>query len=353
MKLYSNATAIFLIWVSTLLIIAYLGFVNFPHSEKFSDDFFKSLANWDGGHYLGIAQYGYSEKFQYAFFPLYPILIKFLSLLTQDYTLAALLISLVATFLSINIFFQLVSLDFGKKLAQDAVLWLLFFPTSFYLLTVYAEGLFFVLVVATFLFFRKNNLFLATIIAALASATRIEGLAVSLALILGVAQAYGINRKNWYVFLSPAGFIFYSWYLFQNTGDPFYFIVAEKHWQRSLVVPGLGVWKTIRVIVKEGVVATNFPALLDLLFAIFGLGMILRSLRFLHPAYFIYGLVSIVIPLMTSSLSSMPRFLLPIFPIFIVMALWQSQYVKLFFQLIFLLLLSAFTILFINGYWVS
>lgn len=353
MKLYTNVTVIFLIWISAIFIIFGLGFFSFPHSGKFTNDFFGSFANWDGGHYVGIAQYGYSEKSQYAFFPLYPLLIKAANQFIQNYTLSAVLVSLVATLLAVNAFYQLVSMDFGKKLAERSLLPLLLFPTSFYFITAYSEGLFFLLVILTFLFLRKGNLFLATIFAAAASATRLVGLAVVFALIIEVWSRGGFNRKNWYVVFSFSGFIIYSWFLFNATGDPFYYITAERFWLRSLAIPGIGFWETIKSIATPGFVEKNTAAFLDLIFAVFGMGMVLRSFRFLYPSYCIYGLVSLLVPLFTPSLSSMPRFLLPIFPIFILLGLVKNNYVNLAFQMISLMLLATFAILFINGYWVS
>lgn len=345
MKLYPNVTIIFCIWAISVLTIFFFGFSNFPHSDKFSNNFWENLANWDGGHYLGIAEHGYQEKYQYAFFPLYPLLIKAVSSLTQNYLAASLLISIVSSFLAIHLLFSLIRLDFDKKIARDAVLVLAMFPTSFYFLTAYSEGLFLLLSLATFLFLRKNNLVLATMAAALASATRVVGVAVVLALMMEVWTKQGINKSNWYILLAPAGLIIYSWYLFNQTGDPFYFTVAQLHWQRILTPPLVSFWETLR--------SLDFNAFLDLLFTVFGLGMILRAFRFLPLTYAVYGLISILLPLATSSLSSMPRFLLPIFPIFILIAAVKKQHVFFAYQIISLMLLSAFAILFINGYWVS
>lgn len=353
MKLYPNVIIIFFIWAFSILMISYLGFSQLPDSGSVSNNFIERFSNWDGGHYLEIAQYGYSEKFQYAFFPLYPLTIKVVNNFIGNYTFSAILISVISALIAMHFLYQLLSADFSKKLAQQSVFYLLFFPTSFYFLTAYSEGLFFLFVISAFLFLRKRKLFIATIFASLASATRPMGLAVVIALLLEIYLTVGITRKNWYVVLSPLGFIFYSFYLFQNTSDPFYFITAEKNWLRSLSIPGLGFWETIRNIVTPGFIDKNFNALLDLVFAIFGLGMIIRSFRFLPVSYSVYGLISIALPLFTSSLSSMPRFLLPIFPIFILMALVENKLAIFTYQLASLLLLSAFSILFINGYWVS
>ena len=344
MKLYLNINYIFVIWVSAVLLSFYLGFSTLPHSDKFSNDFWGSFANWDGGHYLGIAKEGYSEKFQYAFFPFYPLVIRLLSQLTQNYLVAAILISLVSTFFGLHILYRLVAADFGKKIAEKTVLAFLFFPASFFLLTAYSEGLFFFLTVTAFYFLRQNKLFWATVVVALVSATRLVGLAVVAGFWIDVLTRQGLNRKNWYILLAPLGFIIYSIFLFQQTGDLFYFITAENHWQRSFTTPGVGFWETLKNMPEGG---------LDLIFAIIGVGFAIRSFRFLPPSFAIYSLFAVGIPLFTPTLSSMPRFLLPVFPIFILVALIKNRYLQLCFQILSTALLAIFSVLFIAGYWVS
>ena len=353
MKLYPKVSTIFIIWALAISAIFFFGFSNFPHSGKFSNNFWENLANWDGGHYLGIAREGYKEKFQYAFFPLYPLAIKATNQIIQNFLVSAILISVSSAFLGLHLLYKLVAMDFDKKVARYTIFLLLIFPTSFYFLTAYSEGLFFLLAVATFFFLRKGNLGLAVILAALASATRLVGLAVVLGLILEVWTTRGINKTNWYIFLAPLGFIIYCWYLFNTTGDPFYFMTAQLHWQRSLALPIIGFWETLRNLATPGFITQNFSAFLDLIFAVFGVGMIIRAFRFLPIAYGVYGLVSVLLPLFTPSLSSVPRFLLPVFPIFILMALVKNQNIIYAYKIISLMLLSAYSILFISGYWVS
>lgn len=353
MRLYPNVTYIFIIWLTAVLVVFNFGFSTLPPSGKFNNNFWESLGNWDGGHYLGIAQTGYSEQFQYAFFPLYPLAIKLLNQVTQNYLLAAILISIAATFLGLHLLYKMVAIDFDKKIAEKTVLALLFFPTSFFLLTAYSEGLFLFLVIVAFYFLRQNKLFWASVAVALASATRLVGLAVVFALWIDVLTKQGLNRKNWYILLAPSGFILYCIFLYQQTGDPFYFITAENHWLRTLVTPGVGFWETLTNISSGGLSTINFSIFLDLIFAIFGVGFAIRAFRFLPTSFAIYSLISVGIPLLTPTLSSMPRFLLPIFPIFILVALIKNRYVGLFFQVISIMLLAIFTALFSAGYWVS
>ncbi len=353
MKLYSNITYIFIIWLGVVSLSFYLGFSTLPHSGKFTNDFFGSLSNWDGGHYLGIAELGYSEKFQYAFFPLYPLTVRLVSQVTGNYLVAAILISMVSTFFSLHLLYKLIVTDFNRKIAEKVILVFLFFPTSFFLLTAYSEGLFFLLIIAAFYFLRQNKLFWATAALALVSATRLVGLAAVAAFWIDLLTRQGLNRKNWFILLAPLGFVLYSIFLYQQTGDPFYFITAENHWQRTLSTPGVGFWEALKNISGGGLSAENFNIFLDLIFAIFGAGFAIRAFRFLPTSYAVYSLLSVSIPLFTPTLTSIPRFLLPVFPIFILVALVKNRYVNLFFQVVSIAILTIFTALFMAGYWVS
>ncbi len=353
MKLSSSITLISLIWLISILLISYLGFSKLPHSDFFNGDFIQRFANWDGEHYLKIAQFGYKEDLQYAFFPLYPLFIRVLNQVTQNYLISALLISVISSFFGIQILYKLIKLDFDKKLTEKVIYSIIFFPTSFYFLTAYSEGLFFFLTVASFYFLRTNKIFLAALLAALSSATRITGLALAVALIAEIYLTVGFNKKNWFVLLSPLGFLIYCVFLQNQTSDPFYFLSAEMHWQRQLSIPFVGLWDTLRSLTTPGFIQANFNSFLDLLFAIFGLGLALRSFRFLPISLSVYAFVSILIPLLTSTLMSIPRFLLPIFPIFILISLIKNKYWNFGYQIISLMLLAIFTVLFISGYWVA
>lgn len=346
MKLYSKVSSIFILWLLVSLFIGYFGFYTVPHSATFKNNFFESLGNWDGGHYLGIAKGGYSEKFQYAFFPLYPLLIKLLSLVTRNFLLSAVFISLFSTYLGLNLLYRLVSKYFDKKIAEKTISSFIFFPTSFFLLTAYSEGLFFLLVILAFYLLRQKKLFWATIVASLSSATRLAGLAVAVGLLIEVITTEGINRKNWFILFAPLGFIIYSIFLYQQTGDPFYFIVAENHWQRTLAIPTASFWQALINI-------TDVNVLLDLIFAIFGLGLAIRTFRFLPASLAIYSLISVLIPLFTPTLLSIPRYLLPVFPIFITLALLKKPFLAFSLQIFSIMLLGIFTALFIAGYFIA
>lgn len=353
MKLYSNISVIFCIWSVSILSIFYLGFFLFPNSGSVSTKFIERLGNWDGGHFVNIGEFGYRDNSQYVFFPLYPLLINILSKITHNYLISGLLINIVSSFLSIQLLYRLILRDFGKDIAKKTILMLLFFPTSFFLLTTYSEGLFLFFAISTFYFLRQNKIALATLTCALASATRLAGIALFIAIIFDF-YSRGINKKNWYLIFGILGFSLYCWFLFVKTTDPFYFITAESNWKRFIAIPGLSFWEVINKLFEKGLInKAYFNSFIELIFATFGLGMSIRVFRFMPPAFGIYSFLSMILPLLSNSLTSVPRFILPIFPIFVLIAQIKKENILLLYQLLSILLLSAFSILYINGFWVS
>lgn len=344
---------IYLIWLISLLIILYLGNLEIPKSAYASKNFFGNFANWDGRYYLTIAEFGYTKDLYYAFFPGYPIVIKSLTFITHNFLTSAIFINVVSSFFSIFIFYKLISLDFNKQIAIKGVYALLLFPASFYLFMVYSEALFLLLTLLTFYFFKKENFLLSTIFAFVAAVTRPVGLVLIFSLFFQIILNRGFNKKNWIFILSPIGFLFYCLFLYIQIGDPIYFLKVQSGWNRVIGFPWIGFWQAIYNIFQPGFITQYYYVLFDLLFTSFGLGMTFRSLRFLPRIYCFYAIGSIMIPLFTSNLSSMSRFLLPIFPIFILVALFKNRFVQIVYYSVSLTLLLIMATLFFNGYWVS
>lgn len=341
-----------LIWAISILVIFYFGYALIKHSGIFEDKFLRSFANWDGGHYLGIADGGYDEIFQYAFFPLYPLLMSFLAKVINSYLWAGIAISALSSFIGFHFFYKLVKLDYGEEVAKRALIYLFLFPTSFYFLTVYTESLFFCLSVMTFYFARKGNFLVATVSAILVGATRLAGLGVILSFwFLNISKQ--INLKNWIVILAPLGFLGYCYFLYLQIGDPLYFIRAESYWHRKLTFPGSALLSSGINLLNPKFLLLNYNTFLDFVFTIFGLSMFLLGLKKLKKEYLIFAGYSILLPLFSPVLVAIPRYMLVIFPIFIVVALIKNEYFKFGYQLISTLLLAGFSILYIAGYWVT
>lgn len=190
---------LFLGWRITLFLITFLGLSVFPNLDFFekelffpSDrlDYWNRWANWDSGAFLYIAQNGYIPNWT-VFFPAYPILIRLFSFSGLSPFWSAFLISQVATLIFLFYLYKLIILDFNANIARRAIFTILIFPTSFYFVSVYSESLFLAAGISALYYARKKHWLLASVLAGLASSTRLIGLGVIVAIFI----EYFLNSK--------------------------------------------------------------------------------------------------------------------------------------------------------------
>jgi hypothetical protein len=94
--------------------------------------------------------------------------------------------------------------------------------------------------------------------------------------------------------------------------------------------------------------------LLEVTFTLLMLGVLAIGFRRLRVSYIAYMAVSILVPLSTSSLMSMPRFALVMFPMFALFGLWGARpNVNNLIVAFSMPLLGLFTVLFADWYWVA
>lgn len=360
-KILSNLSIsyYFFIWVVLVYSIFYIGF-KYQHPNLSYADFFNSLKNWDSGHFLGIAESGYSRSFQYAFFPLYPLMIRLLALVLNSYLISGIIISITASFLGIKLLYKLIQHDSINVKPKKVIFYFLIFPTSFFLLLPYSEALFFLLTVITFYFLSKaksinyqRNFFLASVSVVLATLTRFVGIVLVLILFWEIFHSKNVKRKYFFILTSLSGLFFYTFYLYLKVGDPVYFLTVETYWQRAINLPVVSFWGSLTYIFSHQYDNFVLTTLIDTFFAVFGLGLAFRSVRFLPSTYSLLAIFSMFLPLSTSSLVSFPRFILPVFPIFILLAMIKNKPLNFFYVFISISLLFYFEINFMNGFWVS
>ena len=135
---------------------------------------------WDGPQYLLIAQHGYAasgdQRLALAFFPLYPWLIRLLTMVVRDAVLSAFLISTVASVVVGVALARLFAIDCSPHLARRAAWFLFIFPTSYFLHIDYSESLFLALVLTSFVAARRERWFQAGLLGAFAALARPNGI---------------------------------------------------------------------------------------------------------------------------------------------------------------------------------
>ncbi len=316
---------------------------------------------WDAQHYLQIATNGYSGK-EMAFFPLYPWLIHVLGGAIGDHLTAGLIISNLSFFVALGYLYALVRLEYGDDtVAYHAIFYTAIFPTAIFFSAVYTESLFLALTVASVYYARHGNYVTAGIFGALASMTRVEGILTAIPLAYEAWSGWRERRGTTLtrgiigVALVPTGLFAYMAYLGALVGDPLYFTKVQDNWGRHLAPPWVSIINTVHAI-AAGPLASSASVnhMIELAFTVAFLALMVVAFRALRPSYSWYFAASLLVPMSTASLMSMPRFVLVIFPAFMLMALWgRNPLINSAIVALSLPLLGLFTVLFADWYWLA
>jgi Mannosyltransferase (PIG-V) len=320
---------------------------------------------WDAVHYIDIATQGYQGT-DMAFFPFYPFLIRIVGSLSGSHLVAGLLISNAAFFFGLLFLYKLIEHEYDRPVARRAIFYTSVFPTAVFFSAVYPEALFFMLTVASFYYLRSHRWWLAGTIGFLAALTRVEGVLLALPFLIewftqyrGALQRGGAGAARAAISLAPAffivlGLLVYMAYLWVLRADPFYFSHVQIYWHRHFAMPWVSVinaFKTIATSTSGQTVATQIQ---ELAFTFFMIAVLFAGWRSLRPTYIAYLALSILVPMCTSSLMSMPRFALVLFPMFAILARWgERPWVNNLILAFSLPLLGLYTVLFANWYWVA
>lgn len=372
--------AIFLAWRLVLIIILLfaINFVPLGYKDRFlgggpvnyqlSPQLF-SWANFDGEHYLSISIFGY-KFLEQAFFPVYPMLISFFSrpnpqdllMSLVNSTLTGLIISNVSLLLSLIFLWQLIKIDFSKKIAYLTVILIVVFPTSFYFGAVYNESLFLLLSVLSFYSARKGNFFLAGVFGAISSATRIFGILILPALLIEAFYQKVSIYKFFWIFLIPSGLGIYMFYQFIIVGDPLAFyhlqkLVGEQHQSGLTLLPQV-YYRYIKMLLTVDIQNPIFQTVVleFAVGAVFFLLPIYGYFKKIRLSYLVYAMLGFLAPTIQGSFSSVPRYIIVFFPSFLAVALWFSQLPKSVKILLITSSLIALVIeatLFLRGYWIA
>lgn len=328
------------------------GWIDPRHLHSPSWDLLALPARWDSEWYLDIARNGYvfkpaTELQNAVFFPVYPALIRVVGgALGGRLALAGWLVSLAALASACLVFRRLLR-EFHPKLdADDAIFFLLAFPTAIFFNAVYTESLFLLLSVAAIYLARRKRFGWAAAVGAAAALTRITGALLFIPLVIEYTLAYGRKKSlrplALTLLLVPlASASFFAFHALK-TGDPLFFFKVESSWGRSFKLnPG------------HFAVATS-PAFvnlaLDIGFLVLAIALTWVVLRRVRASYALYCLATIAIAVSSGSLMSIGRYVLVLFPLPMALATLKPTMKRLW-TLISILLLGLYTALFAHSYW--
>lgn len=299
-----------------------------------SNSFLDIWQRWDTLQYQAIAEHGYLS-FENALFvpPLYPLLMRFLgTLLNGNTLLAGLILSNIFGLSATVALYELMIYEFKAiKMARRATFYLLSFPTAFFIFAAYTESLFLLGAILTLLYLRQEKWLLAGIWGAIAALSRLPG---ALMLIPALYTAWAVWRKTrelrpWLAPLITAlGAAIFPLYTWLGLGlSPFAPLTTQtSRFHGGLTVPGWNILMALKQISLGIYPITNS---FDLFFTLLFLAGTLAVLKKMPVIYSVYTLsfialylfrIAAVYPLLSNS-----RYVLSLFPVFMLIAKWGEK----------------------------
>jgi hypothetical protein len=358
--------------------------------------------NWDGTWYAMVAENSYSPDgpASAAFFPLYPWLMDLGSRLTGlSVETVGYIVSHLAFAGGLIVLYMLIRMDFNDSIARATIVALAVFPTAFFFSAIYTESLFLFLSVTCLWGARKNDWLLAAIMGFLAALTRSAGIMLLAPLAVLFIQQHGWDLRRWFPkallgVLPVLGLVVFGWFL--TTKDLGFQDWREQQWQwnRFTATPwrtfecafngcteevrGFGSTYTAQVhpvsfdwigdlfrnLNWTYITSTEFryvaaqSQVLDVLVTIAAFVLILIGLKKVPFYYTAWVIPPMIVPLLAPSsvfpLMSMPRFVLPLFPLFVVAVLLiRNRRAGIVLAAISAVLLVLLTMQFALWYWVA
>ena len=392
-KSFLATLPVFLITRVIFLLLTYFGVVlftlpNYSHRSLSLTTLLQAWYRWDASWYASIAARGYKSTEAAAFFPLFPWLERIVSLaLDKNVYLAGILIANVAFWGTLIVLHRFVETEFDSKTADRTALYLAIFPTAVFFFAGYNESLFLFFALLSYYAMRRGSWWFAGLFGALAALTRSLGLALLLIFLyefvrqeLPQLQSAWRDHQRWKILkrlaglpaalLIPLGLGIYIYYLNQRFHDPLALSHAQIYWRIGPTVP----WYALVAAIKS--IMTISPFTFPYTHNIIDVGALLifatlLMLGFIGPERFarsqwsmlVFGLITLLFPLFYPGvpdatgmfydvLPSTQRFVLEIFPAFILLARFgRRQWFHQGYLLLATPLLAFFVLQFLTGHW--
>lgn len=260
--------------------------------------------------YLHLAAHGYDRPDAAVFFPLYPSLVKIMTLLVPP-MIAALLISTIAAFF---LFWGLQELLLGEDtpdLVNQSVLLCGVWPASFIFFAGYPESLLFALIVWSLCMARRERWLAAAALGLAAALAKAVGVVVIVPLVIVALRRRKIKALP--ILSVPLGLAGFLGYL-HLTGHGALASSYGQYWRTTMALPWTTLWASVHIMAHtpDPVLGLNLMSL--------ALISVLATRSRLRIEYLLYSAAAIVFFLSkntTPPLQSMMRYLLIVFPAFV------------------------------------
>ncbi|MBU4370135.1 hypothetical protein KKG58_05290 [Patescibacteria group bacterium] len=282
---------------------------------------------WDSFHYQQIALNGY-DSVNSVFFPLYPFLVKVVSYFVGPLW-SGFLISWTSLVLSLFVFYKILALRYSEeKMRQRAIALLIFSPFALFLAAFYTESLFLFLSLSFFYFLNKKKWLTASCFAFFACLTRNIGILLLAVYLFQYWQTFRttgirfkVKKQLFYTLIILLAPIFYSVFCYFKFGNQISFITEQSNWTShvfSLPWNAFKKYSTFLINDYEGKIYTIYQIFFKEIGAF--LILLITSIYFLRRRewpYAIYGFLSALLFFCIVPMTSVNRYALVFFPIYI------------------------------------
>lgn len=332
---------------------------------------------WDGIYYLEIAKNGYDlSSNNAAFYPLYPLLVSLISKVGLGYSAAAHLINAVAlVFAAQGLYVLSLLVTKRRRIALMAVLAWLAFPAAHFFIAFYTEALFSALVVWSLYFLMRQRYLWAGVLAGLASGTRGAGVVLGIVILIQyfADRGWSWRKIDWQILAVPISFsgiaAYWLWIYSTINVLPWVFFsgLYAKFWPYMRFEPN--VVKTLYAEILSMVKLVNSTSWLDawlsewftkLHFIVAWLAIAYSAwlgwVKKLPLALVLYSALTALMLILTGNFVSNSRYILPVFTVFILLAMWldkKEEWVRTLYFVISAIGLGAMLTMFSNGFWVG
>src|SRR6202140_676149 len=297
------------------------------------NQWYHRLLRWDSEWYKIIAFEGYKYdgdpglRQTVVFYPLYSILCRLVSeVLRIDVVDAMLLVANLAAVTAVLLLFKLVRERFDDRTALATVAMISFFPSSVFLSAGYTEPLALLLMVAFFLAVARGRLLAAAMLAGLAVATRSSGI-VLLPVLLW--ELWGARPLS---IIAPSGLWLHIIYLGIAFHHPMAFADGQAAFHENTTMSA----RLLSAVTLEPFSKLNLtdlsPAGLDQWFTLLFIALIVCSwFAGISRGMTLFAAMVLTLPYLTlcggpAGFTSMARFNIVSFPLFVVMALLTERW---------------------------
>jgi len=280
-------------------------------------------ANW----YLKIAVHGYDgSDGSTVYFPVYPLLIRSLLFLSPP-MFAAMLVSNLALLGVLVVLYKLITDLTNETVSRRALIYLLIFPTSFFLTAAYTESLFLLFTIGCLYSASHGRWNWAVVWGAFAALTRLQGVLLVIPLAYMLWREFGsVSLKKLAVRALPLAIMPLATLAFLGFSS----LSLINTYQGTLHAKFVFPWDNIRAAVS--LLASGSGSIVDALNLIVTLGLIVIMFAIwkkLPFEYTLYSILMVLAPMLrmttTQPLVSLTRYALVVFPVFIVLGIWGKN----------------------------